>query len=109
LNVDLPEPLAAYFAAKNRHDIEAMAAMFAEQASVRDEGVTHEGRPAIRAWIEETTRRYAVKVAPIEMMQTPGRIVVKADVAGNFPGSPVTLTYKFALAGDHISALEIGA
>jgi hypothetical protein len=108
LNADLPEPLAAYFSAKNRHDVEAMVAPFAEEAHVRDEGATHKGRAAIRAWIEETTRRYAVQVAPIAVAHEAGRIVVQANVAGNFPASPLTLTYRFLIADDRISALEIG-
>ena len=34
----LPQPIAAYFAATNTHDIDAMLEPFADGAIVRDEG-----------------------------------------------------------------------
>src|SRR5438445_639946 len=46
----LPEPLPRYFDATHAHDVDAMLAVFAEDATVHDEGETHVGRPAIRAW-----------------------------------------------------------
>jgi uncharacterized protein (TIGR02246 family) len=106
--MELPETLAAYFAAKNRHDIDAMAAVFTDQAVVRDEGATYTGRDAIKAWMTETTRRYAVTVSPLKTTRTGEQTAVEARVAGNFPGSPATLTYRFKLADDGISGLEIG-
>ena len=34
---------------------------------------------------------------------------VRAKVTGQFPGSPVTLTFAFRLKGDQITTLDIGA
>ncbi|MGX6601409.1 hypothetical protein ACWKSP_04605 [Micromonosporaceae bacterium Da 78-11] len=34
--------------------------------------------------------------------------LVRTEVTGNFPGSPVRLTYDFTLAGGLISRLAIG-
>lgn len=109
MTTDLPEPLAAYFAAKNRHDIDAMLAPFAGDAVVRDEGRTHAGRDAIRAWMEETTRRYRVTVEPTAATADGATWTVQALVSGTFPGSPATLRYRFSLARQSISGLEIGA
>jgi ketosteroid isomerase-like protein len=102
-----PKPISDYFAAKNRHDINGMLAPFADDAAVTDEGETMKGRPAIRAWMEETTRKFAVTVAPETLEDVGGRAVVRALVTGNFPGSPTHLTYHFALREHEIVGLEI--
>ncbi len=52
--------LAAHFAAKNRHDIDAMLLPFSDDATVRDEGEAMRGSVEIRIWMEETTRKYRV-------------------------------------------------
>jgi ketosteroid isomerase-like protein len=101
-------PLDAYFAAKNRKDIDAMLAPFAKDAIVKDEGRTHSGRAAIRAWMEETTRKYGVTFEVTDVAEESDRVRVAALVSGNFPGSPATLHYAFQLSGDRISHLEIG-
>jgi hypothetical protein len=107
--MNLPEPLAAYFAAKNRKDIDAMLVPFAEQATVRDEGSDLSGHAAIREWMEGTTKKYAVTVEPTGIATEEGRTVVTALVSGNFPGSPATLRYNFTLGAGKIARLEIGS
>ena len=109
MTIDLPRPLAAYFAAKNRHDIDAMLAPFAADSIVRDEGKTYTGRAAIKAWMEETTKKYRVTVEPAEASSKGPNWTVAGLVSGNFPGSPATLHYRFAVAEDRIAHLEIGA
>lgn len=108
MSLDLPTPLPAYFAAKNAHDIDAMLACFAEDAAVRDEGKDYRGHPAIRGWIEETTRKYKVTVEPNAVEHVDGTIAVKALVSGNFPGSPATLGYRFTVADGKIATWKIG-
>lgn len=104
----LPEPIAAYFAAKNRHDIEAMLVPFSADAIVKDEGQELRGHAPIRAWMEETTRKYAVTVEPKGVSVKGGSTVVTALVSGNFPGSPAELRYTFTLRMEKIEGLEIG-
>lgn len=108
MSLDLPTPIDAYYTAKNAHDLDAMLAPFAEDAHVRDEGEDHRGRGAIRAWMENTTRKYRVTATPEEASRDGEQHIVRALVAGNFPGSPAYLTYRFRLAGDRIAQLEIG-
>lgn len=103
-----PPPIAAYFAAKNRHDIDGMLAPFASNAEVRDEGELHRGRDAIRAWMEHTTKKYRVTSIPEEHHSEDGRDIVRSLVSGDFPGSPAHLTYRFTLAAGEIAALDIG-
>jgi ketosteroid isomerase-like protein len=108
MSLDLPAPINAYYAAKNAHDIDAMLAPFADEAHVRDEGEDHRGHAAIRDWMEHTTRKYRVTATPEEVSKEGDKHIVRALVAGDFPGSPAHLTYRFTLAGDRITRLEIG-
>ncbi len=108
MTIDAPQPILDYYAAKNRHDIDGMLAPFAANAVVVDEKKTYEGRAAIRAWMEETTRKYRVTSEPEALEKKDGQHVVTAKVSGNFPGSPVRLSFRFALAEAQIAGLEIG-
>ena len=47
----LPEPIKVFMPSENTHDTEALAACFAADASVRDEGQTLEGLKAPRTYI----------------------------------------------------------
>jgi hypothetical protein len=104
----LPTPIAKYFEAKNLHAIDAMLATFSDQATVRDEGKDVVGRPAIRHWIEETTRKYSVSVTPTRVDQSGATTIVTATVSGTFPGSPIQLHYHFTVAAENITHLAIG-
>jgi SnoaL-like protein len=107
MSIDLPGPLSAYFKAQNERAIDAMLAPFDEDASVKDEGHEHRGRPAIRSWMEDTTRRYGVSVEVKDVTDANGTTVVSGLVSGNFPGSPVLLDYTFTLSGAKITRMEI--
>lgn len=109
MTIDLPRPLGDYFAAKNRHDIDAMLAPFAADATVRDEGHTYSGHAAVRGWMEETTRKYRVTVEPTGASSDGQNWRVSGLVAGDFPGNPAVLRYRFSLADERIAGLEIGA
>lgn len=104
----LPDPIAAYFRAQNTHDVGGMLGAFAQDATVHDEGQDRAGRDAIRAWIDETTRKYRPSVTPLDVEQAAGQTVVKARVSGTFPGSPIELSYRFKVEGRLIAELRIG-
>lgn len=104
----LPPALERYFAAKRSEDIDAMAAPFAEDAIVHDEKRTHRGRPAIRAWIAETTAKYHDKAEVTGVETDGGKLRVAALVSGNFPGSPITLHFNFTMRDGLIAELAIG-
>lgn len=109
MTAKLPQPLADYFTAKNRHDIDAMLVPFSPDATVKDEGRTHRGLAAIRGWMEETTRKYRVTVEVADATTKGDAWRIAGIVSGNFPGSPATLHYAFTLTRDRITRLEIGA
>lgn len=104
----LPDVLDRYFKAQNAHDIDAMVACFAPDAVVRDEGHTHAGTDAIRAWKAGTSAKYRVAATPLESRPEGDGTIVIVKVAGTFPGSPGNLTYRFGFSADgRIGALEV--
>jgi hypothetical protein len=106
VSLNLPEPIATYFAADKR-DGNAVARCFTESAVVRDEGHTYTGLAAIKRWKAETSRKYAYTSKPISFEESGGKTVVTSQLTGNFPGSPVDLRFFFKLDGDRIASLEI--
>ena len=102
----LPEPIAAYFAADQQNP-EALARCFTAQAVVKDEGHTHTGLAAIKAWKAAASAQYTYTTQPFALQQQDGFQVVASHVVGNFPGSPVDLRYRFRLERGLIASLEI--
>jgi ketosteroid isomerase-like protein len=107
MSLDLPEAIAAYFAAENRDDTEALAQCFGEHAVVRDEGRAIEGRAAIKQWQAETKKKYQHTIEPLASVHKDGRTIVTGRVTGTFPGSPVELQFVFGLENGKIASLEI--
>jgi len=108
MTLRLSEPLTDYFKAVNAHDVSAMLAPFADDALVVDEGQHHRGVAAIREWMRGTVEKYAFEIDPIESSRSGSDTLVIASVSGTFPGSPITLQYKFIVDGRKITGLEIG-
>jgi ketosteroid isomerase-like protein len=105
--VKLSKSLAEYFAASNTDDADRIAACFTADAIVHDEGGDIRGRDAVRAWAEETRRKYRFH-AEVRMVEEAGDLtVVTAHLTGDFPGAPVDLRYRFKLAGAEILSLNI--
>jgi SnoaL-like domain len=104
--LNLPEPIATYFDADQR-DGEAVACCFTEEAIVEDEGQSHSGHAAIRAWKTAASRKYSYTCEPFAQERKEGRTIVKTRVTGNFPGSPVDLKFVFRLEGGKIAHLQI--
>ena len=104
--LNLPEPIAAYFDADQR-DGEAVARCFTERAVVEDEGQSHSGHAAIKAWKTAASGKYSYTSEPFSQAQEEGRTIVKTRLTGNFPGSPVDLQFVFRLERGKIAHLEI--
>jgi hypothetical protein len=92
-----PEPIATYFT--GQHNPEVLEQCFTKQAVVKDEGHTYTGIPAIQAMLARhrpnTTLRRCRSLWP----RRTARQAVRANVSGNFPGSPIVLSYRFRLEG----------
>jgi ketosteroid isomerase-like protein len=105
--LDLPRPIAEYFAAEKARDALALAQCFVDDGVVRDEGRTFRGTNAIRDWNAAARKKYQHTVEPLSVIQRDGATIVAGKVAGDFPGSPITLDHVFHLEDDKISSLEI--
>lgn len=106
-SLSLPEPIAAYFAAE--HNPEALARCFTAQAVMSDDGRTYTGVNAITAFMAEASARYSATSVPFAVELDDGVQLVRAKVSGNFPASPIVLTYRFRLERGLIASLEISA
>ena len=107
MSTHLPRPIDLYVKAENSGDVEALSECFAPDATVRDEGRTYKGLAAIKEWKAETKKKYNHTVSPLQVAERDAKTVLKARLAGNFPGSPVTLEFSFVLQGGKIASLQI--
>ena len=107
MSIHLPPPIDLYVRIENSGDVDALSECFASTATVRDEGHAYAGLAAIRAWKVDTKKKYKHTVVPLEIAQRDGKTILRAKLAGNFPGSPVTLEFSFVLQDGKIESLEI--
>jgi hypothetical protein len=107
MSINLPAPIAGYFAAENSDDAEALTACFAPDAVVRDEGRRIQGIAAIKAWKREGKAKYQHKIKLIGAIENGSGTIVRGLVSGNFPGSPIELDFVFVLKDGMIAALEV--
>jgi hypothetical protein len=107
VSIQLPKAIELYMSSENAHDADALAACFAPDATVTDEGRTREGLADIAAWRRETTQKYRHTVEPVAVVERDGKTIVATKVSGDFPGSPVTLDFIYRLKDGKISSLEI--
>lgn len=105
--IQLPTLVANYVAATNAQDGERVAACFVADGEVRDEGHVYQGRAAIAAWVDDTSARYGAVMAPRTIEPDDAGCTLRAEVSGNFPGSPAVLAFHFVLRADGIAALEV--
>jgi hypothetical protein len=105
--IELPAPIASYFAAENSDDAEALTACFAPDAVVRDEGHRIQGIAAIKAWKRDGKAKYQHKIKVLAASERDGETVVRGLVSGKFPGSPIELDFAFTLKDGVIAALEV--
>lgn len=99
------ELIQRYFDLAVAPDLSPYYAQFAEDALVEDEGRERRGIDAIRAWRGEVPQvEYSVRdVVPNGTGED-----AHVDIAGDFPGSPVRLTFHFEFTADgRISVLTI--
>ena len=104
--LDLPRPIANYFMADER-GAETLSQCFTEDAVVKDEGQTYNGRAAIKEWKGRASEKYQYTSELLALDREDEKTVVTSRLTGNFPGSPVNLRFFFELDGEKIKSLEI--
>jgi ketosteroid isomerase-like protein len=100
--------VSRYFEADARRDIEAILALFLDDAVVIDEGGEWRGTGEIRQWRLGPVSKYeyTTTLARIDNVDdTHYRASGRID--GNFPGGTAELEWDFSIAGGRISRLKI--
>jgi hypothetical protein len=106
--VTLPEVIARYQGAHDRHDTAVALSAFTRDAKVADDGREYNGTDEIRDWLATAASEYTFTrtLVSAEPVGSGGWLVVN-HLEGNFPGGVVDLRYQFVLTGDLISELVI--
>ena len=104
----LPAPIRAYLTAHDSRDDEAAIRAFATDATVTDEGQTHTGTQAIRAWRRRASTEYTYTTKVTDIRQERDEVwVVAVHLEGNFPGGTADLQQRFTLRDKTIADLTI--
>jgi hypothetical protein len=107
-SVDLPDPVARYFELDADHDLQGVAALFADEATVVDEGRTYRGLDEIRAWRLGPESKHTRPTA-VTGTEAAGadRYLVIGRLDGNLPRRSAHVRWDFTVAGDRIERLVI--
>lgn len=105
--MNLPKVLSDLVTAQNNFDSVAYANCFSQTAVVFDEGKTHNGRKEIEHWIADANERYKATMKTLTFKETEAESILKAEVSGDFDGSPITMSYHLQIAGELIQSLKI--
>jgi len=108
---DIRTPVAAYIAATNAFDADALIGCFAEGALVNDQLRDYWGLDAIKAWAEREVIGEKVTMKVVKTIEHFGDAIVTAHVDGDYDktGLPslLTLAFHFTVRADKIVRLII--
>jgi SnoaL-like protein len=108
MSTNTPEVVQRYFASDAERDTQAILELFADDATVIDEGEERRGTGEIRRWRTGPASRYQYTTTILDGHPTgEGGYRVIARLDGNFPGGSVELKHDFRIDGDRISYLKI--
>ena len=102
MTLDAPEPIAAYLAAEEAKDADALSRCFTEDGTVHDEGRDYRGRDAIRQWKQAADEKYRYVLQMVNAQTHGDEVTVRARLTGEFPGSPVELDHIFKLSNTRL-------
>ena len=104
----MTEPVSRFFEVDADRDVEAIVALFTDDATVVDEGNTYRGTSEIYAWQLGPASKYDYSTT-IVARQALGanRHLVTGRITGNFPGGTADLRWDFTVEGERIRRLVI--
>ncbi|MFD5025989.1 nuclear transport factor 2 family protein [Streptomyces sp. NPDC058373] len=106
--IDVPDAVRRYLRAHTARDLPVAAATFTPDATVTDDGKTHQGLPAITDWLGRTSTEYTYTTTLVGAERDGAdRCTVAQHLEGDFPGGTVDLHYRFTLDQGLISRLDI--
>ncbi len=99
MSTELPDVVSRYFERDGERDIESIVGLFAEDATVIDEGEERHGTAEIRAWQTGAASKYTytTEITGAEALG-PDRYLVTGRLTGNFPGGTADLKWDFSIA-----------
>lgn len=103
--MNLPKVITDLVKAQDHFDSTAYTRCFTETAVVFDEGKTYHGKIEIENWIDKANKEFQATMKPLDYSETKQEL--KAEVSGNFPGSPIILTYHYEFENGFIQSLKI--
>ena len=105
--MNLPKVVADLVETQNSFDSVAYANCFSETAVVFDEAKTHTGKKEIERWIADSNERYKATIKPVSFEEKENESLLKAETSGNFPGSPIVLSYHMEIVDGLIQSLKV--
>lgn len=104
----LPEAVTGFLKAHRAHDVATALSFLHPDATVTDEGKTHQGAPAIEAWMTRSAGEYTYTSELIGAEKADAdHYVATHHLEGDFPGGVVDLHFRFSLGDGRIGDLRI--
>jgi ketosteroid isomerase-like protein len=104
----IPDVITRYLRAADARDAETLAACFAADGTVADEGATYTGHDEIVGWRTGALSKWTYTTAVLRTESVGDcEHLVFVHIDGDFPGGQADLTYRFILSDGLISALSI--
>ncbi|MBY0314787.1 MAG: nuclear transport factor 2 family protein [Bdellovibrionales bacterium] len=107
MKIKLPPVLKTYVEASNASDLPQFISCFSKTATVLDERKSIKSHSEIEEWFKRTRRQYQFQSEPLNLTQEGDHFLLQSRVTGSFPGSPITITYRFLVQNDSIQDLRI--
>ncbi|MEU8793171.1 nuclear transport factor 2 family protein [Streptomyces sp. NPDC048643] len=105
---ELPPVVTRYLAAHRDRDTATALTTLTDDASVTDDGTTHEGTSAIADWLGRAASEYTYTTELTAAHRTDAtHYTATHHLAGDFPGGQVDLRFRFTLRDDLIERLVI--
>lgn len=103
--VQVPEPVASFIDAVNRHDEEAFLDAFTDEGFVDDWGRIFTGRDAIKGWSDKEFIGARGTLTPEEVTQDGDTVTVVGDWRSSWANG--RSSFAFGIAGDELASMTI--
>jgi hypothetical protein len=107
----LPQPIAAFIQATNKHNTEEFLTTVTDDAVITDEEQNYRGIIAIGEWSDQKYIGAKVTLEPVDVVNREGKTIVTAKVDGNFDKTglpdPFLMDFHFTVDNTKIAALNI--
>lgn len=111
MQIQLPKSIAAFYAASDSGEVSSLNLYLTFDVGVKDIGENADvrGIDNVKKFLQETARKYnrtlSTKVTGLQ--SNVDSIAVEAVVDGDYPGSPLSFSYRFSLKEGKISFVDI--